>query len=96
MANSLNNKDKSNSYQDFNVPIQKLYNLPTSPKNLFPELEIRTNRCWSENLTFYTGIAYLTGTTGILYKAAAGPRLVVIAGVFGGIVATATVAGSRL
>ncbi|KAL1308385.1 hypothetical protein HN51_050331 [Arachis hypogaea] len=175
MANSLNNNDKSSQntrfyhpYQDFNVP--RLYNLPTSPENLFPELENRTNRCWDENLVFYTGMAYLTGAvgggvtgtleglraaekgdsfkigvnrvlnsggqsarrignslgmvglifsttesamhyftdkddmvnntiaglaTGILYKAAVGPRSAAIAGVFGGIVAAAIVAGKQ-
>ncbi|MED6160214.1 hypothetical protein PIB30_049254 [Stylosanthes scabra] len=68
MADSSNNNDQKNQntrfyhpYQDLNVPIQKLYNLPTSPENLFPELGNRTHRSWSENLTYYTGVAYLSG-----------------------------------
>ncbi|XP_057425260.1 mitochondrial import inner membrane translocase subunit TIM23-2 [Lotus japonicus] len=48
-------------YQDLNVPIQKLYNLPTSPEHLFPEEAARTHRSWGDNLQFYTGSAYLAG-----------------------------------
>ncbi|XP_015937758.1 mitochondrial import inner membrane translocase subunit TIM23-2 [Arachis duranensis] len=177
MDNSLNNNDKKSQntrfydpYRDLKVPIKNLYNLPTSPDNLFPELANRTYRPWNEKLTYYTGIACLTGAvgggitgtlegiraaergdsfkirvnrvlnsgiqrgrrlgnslgslglifsvtestiqyftdrddmvnsaaaglaTGALFKAAAGPRSAVIAGVLGGIAAAATVAGKQ-
>ncbi|KAK7277840.1 hypothetical protein RJT34_22858 [Clitoria ternatea] len=60
-----------NPYQDLNVPIHNLYNLPTSPEHLFPEEAARTHRSWGENLQYYTGTAYLSGaligaTTGTL------------------------------
>ncbi|KAK7344184.1 hypothetical protein VNO77_13524 [Canavalia gladiata] len=48
-------------YQDLNVPIQKLYNLPTSPEHLFPEEAARTHRSWGDNLQYYTGTGYLSG-----------------------------------
>ncbi|KAK4282877.1 hypothetical protein QN277_014202 [Acacia crassicarpa] len=48
-------------YQDLNVPIQKLYNLPTAPEHLFPEEAARTHRPWGENLQYYTGCGYLSG-----------------------------------
>ncbi|XP_054783135.1 mitochondrial import inner membrane translocase subunit TIM23-2-like [Prosopis cineraria] len=48
-------------YQDLNVPIQKLYNLPTAPEHLFPEEAARTHRSWGENLQYYTGCGYLSG-----------------------------------
>ncbi|XP_059651058.1 mitochondrial import inner membrane translocase subunit TIM23-3 [Cornus florida] len=48
-------------YQDFNVPIQNLYNLPSSPEYLFSEEAAVQRRSWSENLTYYTGSGYLAG-----------------------------------
>lgn len=52
-----------NPYQDLNlnVPIQNLYNLPTSPEHLFIEEATRPHRSWGENLQYYTGIGYLSG-----------------------------------
>ncbi|KAL2325399.1 hypothetical protein Fmac_024457 [Flemingia macrophylla] len=59
-------KDQKNTrvyhpYQDLNVPIQKLYNLPSAPEHLFPEEAARTHRSWGDNLQYYTGTAYLSG-----------------------------------
>ncbi|KAB5563846.1 hypothetical protein OIU76_004698 [Salix suchowensis] len=51
-----------NPYQDLHLPSQTLYNLPTSPEFLFTEESIRQHRSWGENLTFYTGSAYLTAS----------------------------------
>lgn len=53
-----------NPYQNFEVPIksQYLYKLPTSPEFLFTEESFRQRRSWGENLTFYTGTAYLGGS----------------------------------
>ncbi|KAL4281707.1 hypothetical protein GQ457_03G040160 [Hibiscus cannabinus] len=53
-----------NPYQDLNlqVPITNLYKLPTSPEFLFAEESIHQRRSWGENLTFYTGSAYLGGS----------------------------------
>ncbi|KAK9167982.1 hypothetical protein Syun_000122 [Stephania yunnanensis] len=48
-------------YQDLNVPIHNLYNLPTSPEFLFHEESIAQRRSWGENLVYYTGSAYVTG-----------------------------------
>lgn len=50
-----------NPYQDLNIPIQNLYNLPTSPEHLFIEEATRPHRSWGENLQYYTGIGYLSG-----------------------------------
>ncbi|XP_058098337.1 mitochondrial import inner membrane translocase subunit TIM23-2-like [Magnolia sinica] len=50
-----------NPYQDLQVPIKTLYNLPTSPEFLFQEESIAQRRSWGENLTYYTGSGYLTG-----------------------------------
>lgn len=63
---SSNSKDHHNTrvyhpYQDLNVPIQKLYNLPTAPEHLFPEEAARTHRSWGDNLQYYTGSGYLAG-----------------------------------
>lgn len=49
-------------YQDLNIPINNLYNLPTSPEHLFDEERIRKHRTITENLTFYSGCSYLTGS----------------------------------
>ncbi|KAK8581135.1 hypothetical protein V6N13_144177 [Hibiscus sabdariffa] len=53
-----------NPYQDLNlqVPITNLYKLPTSPEFLFAEESLHQRRSWGENLTFYTGSAYLGGS----------------------------------
>ncbi|KAA8544957.1 hypothetical protein F0562_019648 [Nyssa sinensis] len=48
-------------YQDLQIPIQNLYNLPTSPEYLFDEEAAVQRRSWSENLQYYTGSAYLGG-----------------------------------
>ncbi|KAF3450573.1 hypothetical protein FNV43_RR06662 [Rhamnella rubrinervis] len=53
-----------NPYQDLQTPIRNLYQLPTSPEFLFAEEAQRKSRSWSENLTFYTGTAYLAGAVG--------------------------------
>ncbi|KAJ8755801.1 hypothetical protein K2173_024346 [Erythroxylum novogranatense] len=53
-----------NPYQDLNLPAHSLYNLPTSPEYLFTEESFRQRRSWGENLTFYTGSAYLTASVG--------------------------------
>ncbi|XXG59846.1 hypothetical protein AAC387_Pa04g1859 [Persea americana] len=50
-----------NPYQDLQIPIQNLYNLPTSPEFLFQEESIAQRRSWGENLTYYTGCGYLSG-----------------------------------
>lgn len=66
-----------NPYQNYEVPINKsqyLYKLPTSPEFLFTEESLRQRRSWGENLTFYTGTAYLGGSV-------AGASLGVITGV---------------
>ncbi|OMO70682.1 hypothetical protein CCACVL1_18705 [Corchorus capsularis] len=53
-----------NPYQDLNLqgPISNLYKLPTSPEFLFSEEALHQRRSWGENLTFYTGTAYLGGS----------------------------------
>ncbi|KAF2323592.1 hypothetical protein GH714_036257 [Hevea brasiliensis] len=51
-----------NPYQDLNIPIQTLYQLPISPEFLFTEESLHQRRSWGENLTFYTGSAYLSGS----------------------------------
>jgi import inner membrane translocase subunit TIM23 len=53
-----------NPYKDLDVPIQNLYQLPTSPEFLFVEEARRKRRSWGENLTFYTGCGYLAGSIG--------------------------------
>ncbi|XP_062205558.1 mitochondrial import inner membrane translocase subunit TIM23-2-like [Phragmites australis] len=50
-----------NPYQDLNIPYRTLYDLPTSPEFLFQEEAAAQRRSWGENLTFYTGIGYLSG-----------------------------------
>ncbi|KAJ0881224.1 hypothetical protein HanRHA438_Chr10g0472031 [Helianthus annuus] len=50
-----------NPYQDLKLPTQTLYKLPTSPQFLFQEESIAQRRSWGENLTYYTGIGYLSG-----------------------------------
>ncbi|XP_030525638.1 mitochondrial import inner membrane translocase subunit TIM23-1-like [Rhodamnia argentea] len=51
-----------NPYKELQVPIQNLYKLPTSPEFLFAEESLHQRRSWGENLTFYTGIGYLSGS----------------------------------
>ncbi|XVE51909.1 hypothetical protein DITRI_Ditri02bG0078200 [Diplodiscus trichospermus] len=53
-----------NPYQDLNLqlPVTNLYKLPTSPEFLFSEESLCQRRSWGENLTFYTGSAYLGGS----------------------------------
>ncbi|CAN6570946.1 unnamed protein product [Malus baccata var. baccata] len=53
-----------NPYQDLQVPMRNLYQLPTSPEFLFVEEAKRQRRSWGENLTFYTGCSYLGGAIG--------------------------------
>ncbi|CAH1425447.1 unnamed protein product [Lactuca virosa] len=55
------NRRLYNPYQDLRVPAQTLYKLPTSPEYLFQEESIAQRRSWGENLTYYTGIGYLSG-----------------------------------
>ncbi|CAI9757689.1 unnamed protein product [Fraxinus pennsylvanica] len=52
-----------NPYQDLQVPTKMLYKLPTSPEFLFPEESRAQRRSWGENLTYYTGIGYLAGSS---------------------------------
>ncbi|XP_058770538.1 mitochondrial import inner membrane translocase subunit TIM23-2-like [Vicia villosa] len=64
---STNPKDHQNSrlyhpYQHLNIPVDKLYNLPTSPEHLFPEEASRKHRSWGDNLQYYTGTGYLSGS----------------------------------
>jgi len=64
MADSSTNQNTRlyHPYQHLNnVPIDKLYNLPTSPEHLFPEDIFRKHRSWGENLQYYTGTGYLSG-----------------------------------
>ncbi|PWA42585.1 Mitochondrial inner membrane translocase subunit Tim17/Tim22/Tim23/peroxisomal protein PMP24 [Artemisia annua] len=55
------NRRLYNPYQDLNLPTQTLYKLSTSPEYLFQEESIAQRRSWGENLTYYTGIGYLSG-----------------------------------
>ncbi|KAG6504041.1 mitochondrial import inner membrane translocase subunit TIM23-1-like [Zingiber officinale] len=52
-----------NPYQDLQIPYRTLYDLPTSPEFLFEEESRTQRRSWGENLTYYTGIGYLAGST---------------------------------
>lgn len=69
MADSSSNQNPSKEqnyrqyhpYQQFDVPIQSLYNLPTSPEFLFHEESLNSRRSWGENLQYYTGSGYLSG-----------------------------------
>ncbi|KAG6792439.1 hypothetical protein POTOM_001589 [Populus tomentosa] len=71
MSYSDNNSDPNqpkpgtrlyNPYQDLHLPSQTLYHLPTSPEYLFTEESLHQRRSWGENLTFYTGSAYLSAS----------------------------------
>ncbi|CAL9077861.1 unnamed protein product, partial [Musa acuminata var. zebrina] len=48
-------------YHELQIPYRTLYDLPTSPEFLFQEESVVQRRSWGENLTYYTGIGYLTG-----------------------------------
>ncbi|CAL9219611.1 unnamed protein product [Arabidopsis halleri] len=161
-----------NPYQQVNLPYRQLYELPTSPEFLFEEEATKKRLTWGENLTFFTGWGYVTGSvlgavkgtfngigaaergeslkirtnrilnsgglfarrggnclgsiglmfaamesgvtylrdgddsslttviaglaTGVLYRAASGPRSAVVAGAVGGVTALAAVAGRRI
>lgn len=67
MAYSPNSKNDDqntrlyNPYQDLQVPIRNLYNLPTAPEHLFLEEASKPHRSWGENLQYYTGCGYLSG-----------------------------------
>ncbi|KAL5994122.1 hypothetical protein ACLOJK_034994 [Asimina triloba] len=50
-----------NPYQDLQIPVKTLYDLPTSPEFLFQEESLAQRRSWGENLTYYTGCGYLSG-----------------------------------
>lgn len=51
-----------NPYQDLQVPARNLYHLSTSPEFLFQEESVAQRRSWGENLTYYTGCGYLSGS----------------------------------
>lgn len=50
-----------NPYQDLQIPYRQVYEIPSHPEFLFQEESIRQRRGLGENLTYYTGIGYLTG-----------------------------------
>ncbi|KAK9292491.1 hypothetical protein L1049_020464 [Liquidambar formosana] len=61
-ANSPERKTRHyHPYQDLQVPVRNLYDLPTSPEYLFHEEALVQRRSWGENLQYYTGSGYLTG-----------------------------------
>ena len=47
---------------------RNLYRLPEQPEFLFSEEAGVHKRSWSENLTYYTGLGYLSGTCLVLLK----------------------------
>ncbi|XP_042492032.1 mitochondrial import inner membrane translocase subunit TIM23-1-like [Macadamia integrifolia] len=65
MANNTSESDRKtrlyHPYQDLHIPVQNLYNLPTSPEYLFDEEAAVQRRSWGENLQYYTGSGYLAG-----------------------------------
>lgn len=61
--NRSNQQRLYNPYQDLQIQVQKLYELPTQPEYLFQEESVRQRRSWGENLTYYTGCGYLAGAT---------------------------------
>ncbi|KAM1224766.1 hypothetical protein ACFX2G_044565 [Malus domestica] len=68
-SNHDSNSDSSkarlyNPYQDLQVPMRNLYQLPTSPEFLLVEEAKHQHRSWGENLTFYTSYSYLIGVVG--------------------------------
>ncbi|XP_021846158.1 mitochondrial import inner membrane translocase subunit TIM23-3-like [Spinacia oleracea] len=62
-SDSTPNYKQYSPYQNLNpnTPNMKLYNLPTTPEHLFEEEAFRS-RNFYDNLTFYTGSSYLTGS----------------------------------
>ncbi|KAG0457181.1 hypothetical protein HPP92_022014 [Vanilla planifolia] len=48
-------------YKDLQIPYRAIYELPNSPEFLFQEESASQRRSWGENLTYYTGIGYLSG-----------------------------------
>lgn len=46
-------------YNPYQIHIQTLYKLPTSPEFLFQEESVAQRRCWGENLAYYIGTGYL-------------------------------------
>lgn len=64
-SNKPNHDEQStrlyNPYQDLQVPIRNLYNLPTAHEHLFIEEAAKPSRSWGENLQYYTGCGYLSG-----------------------------------
>lgn len=61
---TTSNRRLYNPYQDLNIPTKTVYNLPSTPEFLFQEESLAQRRSWGENLTYYTGIGYLAGSTG--------------------------------
>ena len=45
-------------------PVKNLYQIPTTPEFLFQEEAALKRRSFSDNITYYTGCAYLTGAVG--------------------------------
>lgn len=60
--NDDHNRRLYNPYQDLQIPIRTLYQLPTSAEYLFSEHSLKKRRSWSENLAYYTGACYLAGS----------------------------------
>ncbi|KAJ6822726.1 putative mitochondrial import inner membrane translocase subunit TIM23-2 [Iris pallida] len=52
-----------NPYQDLHLPHRAAYSIPTTPEFLFQEESVAQRRSWGENLTYYTGIGYLSGAS---------------------------------
>ncbi|KAI0501027.1 hypothetical protein KFK09_019245 [Dendrobium nobile] len=48
-------------YKDLQIPYRAIYDLPTMPEFLFQEESLAQRRSWGENLTYFTGIGYLSG-----------------------------------
>uniref|UniRef100_A0A0D6QZU5 Mitochondrial import inner membrane translocase subunit TIM23 n=1 Tax=Araucaria cunninghamii TaxID=56994 RepID=A0A0D6QZU5_ARACU len=45
-------------------PVKNVYQVPTAPEFLFQEEAAVQRRSWGENITYYTGSAYLAGAVG--------------------------------
>ncbi|KAH7543225.1 mitochondrial import inner membrane translocase subunit TIM23-3 [Ziziphus jujuba] len=65
-STNYNNNDQKktrlyNPYQDLQVPIRNLYNLPTAHEHVFIEEATKPHRSWGENLCYYTGCGYFSG-----------------------------------
>ncbi|CAI9303134.1 unnamed protein product [Lactuca saligna] len=48
-------------YTTLTKVLESLYKIPTSPEYLFQGESIAQRRSWCKNLTYYTGIGYLSG-----------------------------------